>query len=501
MTARGDVVGTILNARIAGAGQELLPTDGPFDVHLDGGRIADIAPAGAMRARGDTLDAEGSWLIPGLWDHHVHVVQWSLASQRQPLGQAQSAAHAARIMGGATVLADGRRVGTGFRDALWLDIPSLELLDAATGDIPTYLINADVHSVWLNSAALRREGHAIDGIGMLREAQAFEISRRLNAVDPIAGDRLVSAMAADAASRGVVGIVDLDMAWNEDAWARRLAGGFDALRVEFGIYPEFLDRAIAEGLRTGDLARGTTSELAAVGPLKVITDGSLGTRTAACSHPYPGDPRNHGLLNVPPEALVELMTRATGAGLGCAIHAIGDVANSHALDAFALTGATGTIEHAQLVAHADIPRFARLGVGASVQPEHAIDDRDLTDAIWAGQTALPYPLRALADSGAALLFGSDAPVSPLDPWAAVAAAVFRTRDGREPWRPDQRLDLVTALAASTHGGSGERAARIEPGRVADLALCESDPARATEPELRAMRVAATMLGGRLTHLA
>ncbi|MFM9701346.1 amidohydrolase family protein, partial [Streptomyces europaeiscabiei] len=81
---------------------------------------------------------------------------------------------------------------------------------------------------------------------------------------------------------------------------------------------------------------------------------------------------------------------ATAGGLSCAVHAIGDLANSHALDAFAATGATGTIEHAQLVAHADVPRFARLGVGASVQPEHAIYDRDLTDTIWADQTAIAY---------------------------------------------------------------------------------------------------------------
>ncbi len=215
----------------------------------------------------------------------------------------------------------------------------------------------------------------------------------------------------------------------------------------------------------------------------MITDGSLGTRTAACSHAYPGDPHNHGMLTVDPATLVELMTRATGSGITSAIHAIGDIANSHALDAFAATGATGSIEHAQLVAHADIPRFARLGVSASVQPEHAIDDRDITDSIWAGQTAQPYPLRALADTGANLLFGSDAPVSPLDPWAAMAAAVFRTRDGREPWQPQQGVDAATALAASTHGGS-TAAARIEPGGT-----CRSGALRTRSPHRDRARAA------------
>lgn len=498
--ARGESPSIIANARLTGAERTDPFLDEPVDVHLDDGFVVDIAPAGALPHRGVVLDAAGGWVIPGLWDHHVHVVQWALAAQREPLGGATSAAHAAALMADAPQLADGRRVGAGFRDALWADQPSLATLDAATGDVPTYLINADVHSVWLNSAALRREGFQPDASGLLREDPAFEISRRLNDVAPSIADPLVEKMARDAAARGTVGIVDLDMAWNEDAWARRTSAGFDLLRVQFGIYPEHLDRAIAGGLQTGDVARGAASDLARVGAMKVITDGSLGTRTAATSRAYPGDPHNHGMLTVDVATLVDLMTRATAAGIASAIHAIGDVANSHALDAFAATGAWGTIEHAQLVAHADIPRFARLGVGASVQPEHALDDRDLTDSIWADQTAQPYPLRSLADTGANLLFGSDAPVSPLDPWAAMAAAVFRTRNGRTPWQPQQRLDAAIALGASTRGGSAV-AAVVEPGALADLAIVSHDPLRASEAELRAMAVTATLLGGRLTHIA
>ncbi|WP_349427385.1 amidohydrolase family protein [Microbacterium sp. LWS13-1.2] len=498
--ARGDAPDVIANARLTGSQRTDPFGSDPVDVHLAEGLVVDIAPAGALPRSGRVLDAGGGCVIPGLWDHHVHTVQWALTAQRVALGQAESAAHAAALMSAAQTMADGRRVGSGYRDAFWGDAPDLAVLDAATGEVPTYLINADVHSVWLNTAALRREGIAPDGIGVLREEPAFEISRRLNAVDASVSDPLVARMAQDAASRGVVGLVDLDMAWNEDAWVRRLANGFDALRVVFGIYPEFLDRAVAEGLQTGDVARGAASDLVRVGPLKVITDGSLGTRTAATSQAYPGDPHNHGLLTVHLATLVDLMTRATAAGIASAIHAIGDVANSHALDAFAATGAWGTIEHAQLVAHADIPRFARLGVGASVQPEHALDDRDLTDRVWAGQTAQAYPLRALADTGANLLFGSDAPVAPLDPWATMAAAVFRTRDGRDAWQPGQRVDAATALSASTRGGSTEPA-RIEPGDVADLAICERDPLTADEAGLRGMRVGATLLAGRLTHLA
>ncbi|MCM3696759.1 amidohydrolase [Microbacterium oleivorans] len=496
--ARGESVDVVTGVRLTGAGRLDPFGDEPVDVHLRGGVIRDIAPAGALPRRGVVVDGTGGWLVPGLWDHHVHTVQWALVAQRTALGDVTDAVEAASVMGRAPVLDDGRRIGTGFRDALWPDAPSLRLLDEQTGEVPTYLINADVHSVWLNSAAFRRESIAPTADGVLREQPAFEISRRLNDVDPTVSDRFVREALDRAASRGITGIVDLDMAWNADAWARRLDAGFDSLRVAFGVYPDLLDRAIALGLATGDAV--DPEGLVRVGSLKVITDGSLGTRTAACSHPYPGDPTNTGLLTVAPDELRDLMMRATAAGLSCAIHAIGDVANSHALDAFASTGATGTIEHAQLVAHADIPRFARLGVGASVQPEHAVDDRDLTDSVWAQQTALPYPLRALADSGANLLFGSDAPVSPLDPWAGMAAAVHRTRGGRPAWRPEQGLDAATALAASTAGGSATGSA-LEPGMAADLALLDRDPLASDDADLRATRVAATTVAGRLTHIA
>ncbi|PNW08470.1 metal-dependent hydrolase [Microbacterium testaceum] len=493
----GENVGFVRAVRVAGPGREFLPTSEPVDIVIGDGRIVDIAPTGNLRPTGALIDAEGGWLLPGLWDHHVHVLQWALAADRVPLGEVASAHDAATIMALAPE-SDGRRVGSGFRDGLWSDVPSLELLDATTAGVPTYLINADVHSVWMNTAAFRREGFEPVASGMLVEEDAFEISRRLNAVDAAVADAAVERMARTAAARGVVGLVDLDMTWNDEPWQRRAARGFDTLRISYGTYPQDLDRAIAEGLRTGDPVRGSSNGLVRVGPLKVITDGSLGTRTAACAHHYPGDTGNHGLLTVPPEELIEMMTRATAAGLECAIHAIGDVANAHALDAYALTGAVGTIEHAQLVAHADIPRFARLGVAASVQPEHALDDRDMTDAIWAEQSAQPYPLRALADSGANLRFGSDAPVAPLDPWAAMASAVFRTRDGRDAWHPHQRIDIDTAITASTAGGS-TAPAEISPGAVADLVIAGADPLTADERGLRAMPVRTTLVAGRVTH--
>ncbi|MGX1791904.1 amidohydrolase [Microbacterium sp. NPDC055312] len=495
MIGRGDRVDVVRAVRLSGP-LALTFGDEPVDLVIRDGRIADIAPTGVLPARGVVLDGEGGRVIPGLWDHHVHTVQWALDAERVQLGEAASAAEAARMMASAVPLADDRVIGAGMRDALWPDEPSLEALDAACGDRAAYAVNMDVHSVWLNSAAFRREGFAPTADGMLREEDAFEISRRLNTADDAMADAAVLRAAERAAARGITGIVDFDMAWNAEAWQRRSATGFDAHRVEFAFYATNLERAVAEGLRTRELLAGTDG-LVRVGALKLITDGSLGTRTAACSHAYGDDPSNFGSFTIDPDAVREYLTVATGAGLDVAVHAIGDRAVASALDAFTYTQARGTIEHAQLVRHADLARFARLGVVASVQPEHAVDDRDLVGTLWQHQQAISHPVASLLAAGIPVRFGSDAPVAPLDPWLTIAAAVHRTGDQREPWHPEERVSIDAALRASSHHGETE----LEIGGLADMALCAGDPLTADREELRRMPVTATLLGGRFTYLA
>jgi hypothetical protein len=264
--------------------------------------------------------------------------------------------------------------------------------------------------------------------------------------------------------------------------------GFDLFRVRVGVYPRFLERAIAEGLTTGQ----QLAPLLEVGPFKVITDGSLNTRTAYCIDPYPGDGENRGMLNIPPDELIDWIRTASDAGLSPAVHAIGDDANRLALDAFEAVGCRGRIEHAQLLAEEDFPRFAALGITASVQPEHAMDDRDVADAYWAGRTNRTIALRGLLDAGAELLMGSDAPVAPLDPWATIGAAVSRSRDGREPWHPEQCITIEEALHASTQS-------TIAVGEVADIVVTRKNPLDCSGEELRSMRVDATILDGRFTH--
>ena len=436
-------------------------------------------------------------MLPGLWDEHVHFTQWALTRRRLDVSAAASASEAAELVRqrirATGPPAGGPLVGYGFRDGLWPDEPSARMLDEAGQGAAVVLVSADLHCLWLSTSASEHFAAAVDATGVLREDAAFRVNGLLAEVPGAVLERWVGEAAAAAAARGVVGIVDLEMTWNADVWVRRIAAGIDVLRVETGVYTRDLDRAIAEGLSTGTPLGGGHG-LVVAGPFKILIDGSLNTRTAYCFDPYPEG--SHGVLTVPPEDLLDLMRRATAAGISCAVHAIGDRANALALDAFAALGRPGRIEHAQLVAPEDFSRFAALGVVASVQPAHATADRDVADVHWHGRTGGAFALRSLLDHGATLAFGSDAPVSPLDPWPAIAAAVTRTDNDLPAWHPEQRIDLDEALRASARGRSV-----VDVGQPADLVAVDVDPATSTPAQLRSMPVALTVLDGRPTYSA
>ena len=477
------------------------------DVLLDGGRVA--AVGADLPAAGEVLDLDGAVLLPGLVDAHVHLEQEAAARQRIDVSTAGSAAEAAALVAAALPAGapGGVVVGQGFRDALWPEPADAAVLDAALPGVPVVLVSGDLHTAWCSTAAARLLGVA-DPSGVVREHEAMEVFARAGETDPVVVDRWVLDAAAAAAARGVTAVTDFEYGDLVTAWARRaaLAPGGPPLRVRAAVWVDRLAATIAAGLRSGDPLPGVTDAVAAdrlrVGPLKVFVDGSLGTRTAFCAQPYPGltGPEAHGLLRTPPDELARLLRRAAAAGLDRAVHAIGDRAVAVALDGFAAAGVTGRVEHAQQVMDADLPRFAELGVVASVQPRHAVDDRDAADLHWAGATARAFPYRALADAGAELVLGSDAPVAPLDPWDGVAAAVHRSLDARDAWHPEQHLDLDVALAAASGGRRGVRV-----GDVADLVVVAEPPAAVLARDgaagLRTTEVLATLVGGRTTHRA
>ncbi|MBX3193520.1 MAG: amidohydrolase family protein [Microbacteriaceae bacterium] len=478
--------------------------DAPRDLLVAGGRIRSIGVAKHDLLGLDDLesvDLEGRFAGPGLWDQHVHVGQWALRSARLDVSPAGSAAEVVELVR-AHLAANPQEPGTvvvgqGFRDGLWPEAPTPVLLEL--GGPAVALVSGDVHTVWSNAAALALMGLPPED-WWLREQPAFDLNVRLSEVPEATMDAWVLSAAERAAQRGVVGITDFEFDDAPSAWARRFAAGFRGLRVRANVYPPHLEAAVVAGIRTGE-PFGDSDGLLTGGRFKLFTDGSLNTRTAWCDDAYPGltGPEAAGIPTYEPSALVAVARSGLERGLVPTIHAIGDRATSVALDAFealgmpADAGERGSIQHAQLVRDADLGRFAALGVIASVQPEHAMDDRDVADHYWAGRTGRAYPFRALLDAGAELELGSDAPVAPLDPWIAIAAAVTRSRDGRDPWHPEQRIPVDAALRASQGG-----VAALAEGGPADLVITDEDP-RTCDPEsLRDMPVHATMVAGTWT---
>nr|NLI50439.1 amidohydrolase family protein [Propionibacterium sp.] len=496
--------------RLLVRGARLVPLDGeapgaPVDLRLADGVMCEVGEA-LTPAGEPVLEAGGRWVIPGLWDAHLHLAAhasrrgwFDLASTDGPdAAVARVAAHLAARPG---EVAGGVATGFGYRSNAWSAPASVAALDAVSGDRPVVLVAGDFHNGWLNSAAQRLLGVG-PFAGALFEEEWFSVADRLGGVPGFAaGQEDVRAVLADAAARGLTGVVDFDFNALAD-WPRRVAAGLDLLRVRVGVYGPHLDDVIAAGLRTGDALddRG----LVTLGAHKIIADGSLGSRTAWCWEPYadgvPGMPAAAGAPNLPVARLRDQAARATAAGLEVALHAIGDRTVTVALDAVEACGARGSIEHAQLLTAADLGRFARLGVRASVQPLHLVDDRDLADVCWAGRTGRCYAFRALLDAGADLRFGSDAPVAPIDPWGAMAAAVHRSGDDRPAWHPEQAVTPAEAVRASVDGQ------RLRRGARADLVVLGEDPLwrgatpAETAAHLRTMPVLATVCAGRITHL-
>ncbi|HEX7255688.1 MAG TPA: amidohydrolase [Gaiellaceae bacterium] len=463
----------------------------------------------------DRVDLGGRCVVPGFSDAHVHFPTWALARGEVRLEGVSSVEEAvARVRDGlGSVRAGGWLRGRGWRDAGWPERPTREALDAVAGEVPVALLAHDSHSLWLNSAALARaDGDLeVDGgvverdvsgepTGILREEACWRFRDRHV---EIAEDEYVEGMQEGlrvAASRGVTAVHDKD-GWIGALrfWQRLADEGALSLRVWQSAPAEQVDRLAEIGLRSrfGDA-------MLRLGYLKAFMDGTLGSQTARMLD-------GTGVQITSKETLVEILRRAAPAGWPVAVHAIGDLANREALDAFEETrdawaplGLRHRIEHAQVLAPEDVPRFAEIGVAASVQFSHAPSDRDLADRYWAGKTKGAYAYRSLLDSGAVVANGSDAPIEELDPLAGIRAGALRTLDDRPPWHPEQALTVEQAFQATCVTPAWlsydeHRRGKLVPGFLADLVVLDRDPFELPPEELSDVAVVATMVGGRWTH--
>jgi predicted amidohydrolase YtcJ len=462
----------------------------------------------------DRVDLDGACVVPGFSDAHVHFPSWAVVQRQVRLEDARSLEEAvARVAKAAAAVTPGRWLrGFGWRDADWSPPaePTKEALDAVSGEVPVALMAKDYHSLWLNSAALARADGDLqvpggvverdergEPTGVLREECAWHF--RDTYVRP-SFEEMVEASREGiriANSRGVTSVHDKD-GWIGalGVWQVLRDEGALTVRVWQSLPADHIDALAEIGVRSG-----LGDSLLRVGYIKAFMDGTLGSRTARMLD-------GSGVQITSREELEDIVRRAARAGLPVAVHAIGDLANREALDAFAASrdewqpsGLRPRIEHAQLLAEEDVPRFAELGVAASVQFSHAPSDRDIADRFWAGKTDGAYAFRSLVDSGAVVANGSDAPIEELDPLLGIRAGVLRTLDERPPWHPEQAVTVdeafaATCLAPAWLAGDERRRGKLIPGYLADLVVLDRDPFECPPEELGEITVVATMLGGR-----
>jgi predicted amidohydrolase YtcJ len=460
----------------------------------------------------DVVDLRGLCVVPGFTDAHVHFPSWSLCQRDLSLDGCASLDEAlARVR--ARSARGGWIRGQGWRSASWETQPTKEALDEVTGQTPAALWAKDLHSLWLNSAALALADGDLDtpgGVverdesgeptGVVREEAAWRFRERFPSVPDEEWVEVTRLGIALAHSRGVTAVHD------KDGWIGA-PGIFQRVHDREGltlrVWQSLPWQKVAE-LESLGLRSGVGDDRLRLGYLKVFMDGTLGSQTAWMLD-------GSGVRITSGDELAEIVRRGARAGWPVAVHAIGDRANREALDAFQATrdewaprGLRPRIEHAQCLSPEDLPRFAELGVACSVQFSHGPSDRDLADRFWADVVDGAYAFRSLLETGAVLANGSDAPIEDLDPLAGIRAGVLRTSDARPGWRLEEALTVEEALHATTVApawlaGDESRRGKLRPGYLADLVVLSRDPVACPPDELESVQVVATMVGGRWVH--
>ena len=500
----------------------------------DDGRVEQVFKRGEkLPGRPDfRVDGKGRVVMPGLIDAHAHIMGIGFAALTLDLSETHSLAEAqARIAAYAAAHPDRPWIiGRGWNQELWGlgRFPTAAELDSVVADRPVWLERVDGHAGWANSKALALAGvtaatrdpsggrieRAAPGgkpLGVLVDNATELVGKVVPPPRPEDRDLALAEAEHILHMRGVTAAADMGTSI-EDWQAYRRAGDEGTLNIRIMSY--------AAGVETMALIAGPRptpwlyDDRLRMGGVKLYLDGALGSRGAALKAPYSDSPGNTGLRLLSDTQLKNLMSRAAIDNFQVAVHAIGDGANAAALDSIAEMVQTykgdrrWRIEHAQILDPADISRFGKLGVIASMQPVHQTSDRLMAEArLGPTRLAGAYAWHSLHATGARLAFGSDAPVELADPFAGLAAALTRQGPDGQPfggWQPQERVDFETALSAYTvdaawAGFAEGRIGRIVKGQRADFILLDRDPQLASPAELRATRVLQTWVGGRLVY--
>lgn len=525
---------------------------GPAELVLRGGRVwagRGLPAATALAVRGErvlalgddetvsalidpstrVVELRGRLVVPGFNDAHVHLLDGGFGLLSVDLRDARDEGELARRLGEhARRLPKGRWILNGYWDhQLWPSRrePTRQLIDTATPEHPVFVQRLDGHMALANGLALRlagitRETPDVPGGTIVRDARGEPTGLlKDNAMDlvtrvlpaPTRAENLEAARAAlaEAARLGVTSIQDNSAVDALPTYQELRARGQLTARLYVWRYAA---ESLAPLLHAG-IPPGLGDDWIRVGALKILADGSIGSATAALFEPYSDAPGSTGLLLHEQAELERLVLEADRAGWQLAVHAIGDRANALVLDAFERAARENgprqrrwRIEHAQHVRAADLARFRALGVVASVQPSHCIDDLRFVER-HVGKERLPdaYRWRSFLEAGVPLAFGTDWFVEPLDPRLGLYAAVTRETTAGGPeggWQPQERLTLEEALDAYTRGSAFAELAEhdkgtLEPGKLADLVVFAEDLFAVEPRRLLAVPVDLTVVGGRV----
>jgi predicted amidohydrolase YtcJ len=405
-------------------------------------------------------------------------------------------------------------------------LPARDWIDEVTPNNPVWINRLDGHMALANSAALAVAGVSdetaeVEGgtivrdesgapTGVLKDNAMQLVERAVPSPTDVQYDQALDAAMDYLVANGVTSVHHLG-SWEELAVLERAR---QSGRLRIRVYAA-VPLATWQQLRDKVEREGRGDEWLRIGGLKGFVDGSLGSHTAAFLDPYQDQPQDRGLLVNTGQDLYRWARDADAAGLHVMVHAIGDRANRMQLDLFERIAAENgprdrrwRIEHAQHIAAADIPRFAQLGVIASMQPYHAIDDgRWAEPLIGAERAETSYAFRSLLDSGGRLAFGSDWYVAPATPLEGIyAAATRQTLDGKSPngWVPSQKISPAEALRAYTADAAyasfeEDLKGTLVPGKLADFVVLDRDITRVSPEQIRQTRISATYIAGRRVY--